>query len=342
MLKVIILFIFMFFIYDFSYWYNFNWNTFYNYLWEKNYEKSYVIDNIKFMVQAPYANWSKHNESCEEAALFLSHYNINNLYFDKHVADQELDKINYYEENDIWIIKDKYHNKYSDTAYLRDIDIEQLQNLAKWFYWYNDKNSHTINNVSIEMLKYLISKDYILIIPSDTKTLWNPNFNQSTNSFHVIDLVWYDDKNFITFDPGTSLWAYYEYSYDVIIEWLRKNWDIIFILEGEKNFGRIDFQNINNEITFDKKINLILSKVDNVLIKNSNNEELILKKILDNLDKAIGESPNNSNKKFLSVLSGKLDEKLIKLLSEKDNISNFKNWKNQLTKKYKFNHRYKF
>ncbi|MDP2395443.1 MAG: hypothetical protein Q8S84_05950 [bacterium] len=53
------------------------------------------------MVQAPLKtkeNWDKHNESCEEAALFLAHTNINNIYFDINSADVEFQNMNDYEE----------------------------------------------------------------------------------------------------------------------------------------------------------------------------------------------------------------------------------------------------
>jgi len=136
----------------------------------------------------------------------MVHFNMNDLYFDKYIADKEIDKLNDYQEFTMWIERNKYHNKDSWLLYLRDINIKEIQDVAKQFYWYTDENSHIINNPSLDTIKYLLSNDYMIIVPSYTKTLANPNFNLLTSSYHVINLIWYDEENFITFDPGTSKW----------------------------------------------------------------------------------------------------------------------------------------
>lgn len=322
MYKRFILFIIFFFVFNNSYSYNLSDNSFQgNNLY---YEKTYTIANLKFVVQAPLKtkdNWNKHYESCEEASLFLAHYNSNNIYFDSSSANSEFEKLNFYEENELWIIKDKRHNKESVLTYLRDISIEKMQKLAMWYYWYTYENSHIISSPSIETLKYLISKDYILIVPSNTKTLWNPNFNQSTDSYHVIDLIWYDKLNFISFDPWTSKWAYYKYDYSKVITWIRNNWDKILILEWKRNQKNIDFSNIDNQKQLSQKIDKILSKVDIILTKSPKQGEIILKKILTKIDSEISNLKNDDAKKMLSLLSQKLVTKLDELSFKKDNLS---------------------
>ena len=228
-----LLLITLLFTYNFSYSYNFNDSTFKNYIWEYSYDTSYLIKNIKFTAQAPLQtkdNWWKNYESCEEAALLMSHFNINEIYFDKYAASKEIDKINDYQETKLWIPRNKVHNKESGKLYLRDININEIHDLAKVYYKYTDENSHVFTSPSIETIKYLLSKNFILIVPSYTKTLNNPNYNLLTNSYHVINVVWYDESNFITFDPGTSKWAFYKYPYANVIKWIQENWDNILVL----------------------------------------------------------------------------------------------------------------
>ena len=326
MTKRFFLIIFLFFITNFSYWYNFSDTDLKTYIWEFNYEKSYLIDNLDFIVQAPLKtknNWNKHYESCEEASLFLAHYNTNNLYFDNQSADIELEKLNFYEENNLWIVKDKKHNIDTDLIYLRDISIKEIYDLSKDYYWYTKKDIHIINSPSLETLKYLIYNNYILVVPSNTKILANPNFNQSTDSYHVIDLVWYDEYNFITLDPWTSRWAFYKYNFDKAINWIRNNWDKIIILEWKINKNNVAFNKINNQLLFSNKIDEILQKVDKILDKHSKNKEDILNKIIAKLDIQIKKYKNNNSSQVLTLLGLELDKKLKIITGEKKIISQF-------------------
>lgn len=307
MLKKFLLFSMLFFSFSYSYSYNFEDISIKNYMWNYKFYNYYNIDNLRFIVQAPLKtkeNWDKRNESCEEAALFLAHYNTNNIQFDNNYADVEFQKMDNYQEKYMWIIKDKKHNINTNLIYLRDISIDKLQELAKGYYWYNDENSHIISNPSIDTLKYLISNDYLVITPWNTKTLWNPNFNQSTDSYHVIDLVWYDKYNFVTYDPGTAKWANYKYEYNIIIKWIRDNWDKILVLEWNINKNNIDFQ----EIYFEEQSKLFLKKLDEIIEKNPNNKKNIFKKISINL---INKSKNKDEKisQLLSKLSNMIDNK---------------------------------
>lgn len=311
-------------VYSFSYSYEFSDTMFKYYVWNYDYKNSYVIDNLKFIAQAPLQtkeNWWKNYESCEEASLLMSHFNINNIYFDKYTADKEIDSLNDYQEFSMWIERNKYHNKESWKLYLRDITIKEIQNVAKKYYWYTDVNSHVINNPSIETIKYLISNDFVLIVPSYTKTLANPNFNLLTNSYHVINLVWYDESNFIAFDPGTSKWENYRYPYKNVIDWIKQNWDDILVLEWKRNTGKIWFVSMIKEIELSKKVALMMSRINKVLDKNANRKEILLKNVLANIDKLAKKEKNSDKLRLYQALYVRLDEKLQVVLNEKSWIS---------------------
>ncbi|MDP2090751.1 MAG: hypothetical protein Q8K30_04080 [Candidatus Gracilibacteria bacterium] len=310
MFKKIVFFIFLFFSYTLSYSYEFDDNAIKNYMGDYKFYNYYNIDNLRFMVQAPLKtkeNWDKHNESCEEAALFLAHTNINNIYFDINSADVEFQNMNDYEETKMGIIKDKKHNINSSIIYLRDIHIDKMHELAIGYYGYSNKNSHIINNPSLETLRYLISHDYILIVPSNTLTLGNPNFNQSTNSYHVIDLIGYDINNFVSLDPGTSKGANYKYSNSIIMKGIRENGDKILVLEGKMNQNNIDFQ----QIYFNEKSKLFLRKLDEIIEENPKNKKNILKIISQKLSyksKNTDEKLSQLLTKLVISLDNKFDE----------------------------------
>ncbi len=310
MLKKFLLLTVLFFICNNSYWYEFEDITIRNNIWNYKFYNYYNIDNLRFMVQAPLKtkeNWDKNNESCEEAALFIANANTNNVYFDFNSADREFENMNNYEELKMWIIKDKKHNKNSNITYLRDISIEKMQELAIWFYWYDNKTSHIIKNPSIETIRYLIAHDYIVIAPSNTLTLWNPNFNQTTDSYHVIDLVWYDKINIVSFDPGTSKWANYKYENSIIIKWIRENWNKILLLEWKLNQNKLDFQ----DIYFTEKSKLFMNRLDELIEKNPNNKKNILKIVSQNLRKKSNNKDENISlliSKLLYTMDNKFDE----------------------------------
>ncbi len=305
--------------YNFSYSYNFSDSSFKKYVWNYTYSSSHLIQNINFTAQAPLGtkdNWWKNYESCEEASLMMSHFNINSINFDKYSADKEIDAMNDYQEFKIWIERNKVHNVESGKLYLRDITINEIHDLAKSYYGYNDNNSHIISNPTLETVKYLLSNDFIIIVPSYTKTLWNPNFNLLTNSYHVIDLVWYDEQNFITFDPGTSKWAFYKYPFQNVLKWIQENWDNILVLEWKINKAKIAFNDINEKVTIERKVNLVYARINKILDSNTKTQEQALRNILANLKKPKENNVVDENSKLLSALTVKLDEKL-KIIEEK-------------------------
>jgi len=308
-----------------------------HYVWDYNYESSHTINDIKFFPQAPLAtkvNWGKNYESCEEAAIILSHFNINKIDFDKYKADEEIDDLNNYQENVLWIERNKIHNKESGKLYLRDITIEEIHNLAKIYYWYDDENSHIISNPSKETLKYLLSKDYIIIVPSYTKTLANPNYNLLTNSYHVINLVWYDESNFITFDPGTSKGAFYKYPYENVIKWIQENWDEILILWWKINDNHISFTYLNEQIVLGKKVSLVLNKINSILNDNPERKEELLNNVISKLKIINNSKLDLNNVDFFNALAIKLEEKLQIVLNEKQDVTYLSGLATKLKKYY--------
>ncbi|MDD2871179.1 MAG: C39 family peptidase [Candidatus Gracilibacteria bacterium] len=307
------------------------------YVGDYNYKDTYTIDNVKFIAQAPLQtkeNWGKNYESCEEAALIMSHYNMNDIYFDKYVADKVIDQLNDYQEFTLGTERNKIHNPNSKQLYIRDITIREIQKLAKLYYGYTDKNSHIISNPSEETIKYLISNDYVIIVPSYTKTLANPNFNLLTNSYHVINLVGYDKSNFIAHDPGTSKGELYKYPYKNVLKGIQENGDDILVLEGKRNQDHISFGYINDKIVLAKRVSLVLNRVNKILDKYPDKKELLLSNAISNIKKITISKVDLKDLEFYNVLTAKLEEKRQLALNEKQSVSYLSGLADKIKKYY--------
>ncbi|MDP2090752.1 MAG: C39 family peptidase [Candidatus Gracilibacteria bacterium] len=310
--------------YNFSYSYNFSDSTFKKYNGEYSFSDRYTIPNVKFIAQAPLQtkeNWFINYESCEEAALLMSHFTINDMYYDKNVANEEINKLNYYQEFVLGTERNKIHNPQSKQLYIRDITIQEIHTLAKLYYGYTDENSHILNNPSIETIKHLVSNDYILIVPSYTKTLANPNFNLLTNSYHVINIIGYDENNFVTHDPGTSKGESYLYPFQNVLTGIKENGNDVLILEGNKNKGRIDFNLINEKILLEQRANLVVGKINKFIEKKGTKPEDGIKKVLENIRKSNLSKYDNNNSRLLLAVEVKLTERLEIIADRRKNLT---------------------
>lgn len=299
-MKYIVLFMLLFSFISQAEAYEFHVNTKWKYNFLNDLELSrpswYTIPNTIFYPQAPLEtkdNWYIHYESCEEASIFLAHFNINSTKFDREYMNTQINNMNNYQEK-IWIPVNKIHIPDTGRLYLRDITIPEINHyLAKGYYGYNEENSHIINNPNIELLEYLISKNYIIIIPTHTDFLKNPRMNWDT--YHVIDLIWYDRDNFISLEVGTGIWNKYKYDKLDIISGIRSNWNEILILEW----------NINRwNIWFDR----LYKKAKDNYLKNREYQIFSLKLDIYARNKWL---KNESYKDFLTILEIKANEYIL-------------------------------
>lgn len=65
-------------------------------------------------------------------------------------------------------------------------------------------------------IKKLITSGYPVILPVAGQLLGNPNFTGAGPPYHMIVVKGFDNKNFITHDPGTKNGANYKYSFATI------------------------------------------------------------------------------------------------------------------------------
>lgn len=176
--------------------------------------KAYL--DVPFLVQAPNANWdARHEEACEEASLaMVNHYIKGTKILD---PDAELDKILTFQEQ---------------NGYKVDVTISQLNQMAGDFYGL--KSGRVIKNATKETIQKEIAGGKPVIIPAAGKLLPNPNFRNGGPNYHMLVVKGYDEKGFITNDPGTRLGNNFHYDYNDLINAIH-DWNESNIQNGEKN-----------------------------------------------------------------------------------------------------------
>lgn len=173
--------------------------------------KSSVNLDVPFTSQAPYAVWDElHNEACEEAVVLMAYQYGQNGRRDKipsSEADQKIKEMVNWQIQKLGVHKDL-------TAY------EVVNYLAKE---YLGLNKAEVKDFSIEGIKKELSAGKPVIVPSAGRLLKNPNFKRPGPIYHMVVIVGYDEKNFVTNDPGTRNGYKYKYTFDRILN-AAHNW----------------------------------------------------------------------------------------------------------------------
>jgi len=178
-------------------------------------EKLYL--NVPFMVQAPGANWDAvHEEACEEASLIMLYYYIKNTAIGE--PNKALDEVLEYE---------------NQHEYPISITLSQLNEIARNLYGLT--NGRVEKNISIDNIKKELSTGKPVIVGAAGKILPNPNFRNGGPNYHMLVIIGYDEKGFITNDPGTRKGKDFRYSFENLMDSIH-DWNAQDILKGEKNY----------------------------------------------------------------------------------------------------------
>jgi|CXWL01.1.fsa_nt_gi uncharacterized protein YvpB len=163
-------------------------------------EPSSVRIDVPFATQAPLTNWDAlHQEACEEASLILVKRYLNGDAITPQQMEDEIQTLVKWE---------------TDNGYGIDVTIQEISDVAKKVY---GLNGTVITDVTVARIKKEIAAGHPIIIPAAGRMLGNPNFTGLGPPYHMLVIIGYDSKNFITNDVGTRKGAGYIYSYDTII-----------------------------------------------------------------------------------------------------------------------------
>jgi len=166
---------------------------------------NYHLITTTFVPQAPEKNWDQPwQDACEEAALLTAHYYYSNKNPSTLTIKQDILKMIEYEDS---------------QNYLLDINLIQMSEISTNYF---DYQPEIISNPSVEDLKRQISLNRPVIVPANGKTLYRENkyFKNGGPYFHNVVILGYDDskQKFTVHDVGTQFGAYFNYSYDLLIE----------------------------------------------------------------------------------------------------------------------------
>ncbi len=165
--------------------------------------KDSLVLNVPYTVQAPYANWDVHEESCEEAAVLMARDYLEGVKYTETVIDKEIANSS--------MVAMKYWQQvhYGSEP---DLTIEGIGKFAAEYYGYNYEYKENITDYDI---KLAINQGYPVIVPVMTHSLYNPNYGAHT-VYHVLLIKGYDSTGVITNDAGVKEGENWHYTWDVL------------------------------------------------------------------------------------------------------------------------------
>lgn len=160
-----------------------------------------IDHNVPFQAQAPYGDWDlPWQEACEEASVVMTKYYFNNDLLTKSVMrDEILQLVDWQNEN---------NGDFEDTT---------VQETADMMLAVFGINSTVTQDVTIERMKQELANGHLILIPASGRGLGNPNFSGTDPFYHMLVVRGYNEKGFITNDPGTRNGAGYVYDYDTFM-----------------------------------------------------------------------------------------------------------------------------
>jgi len=159
--------------------------------------------NVPYAPQAPFSNWTVHEESCEEAAIYMYHGYLENLtYTGNRVPDAEADSV--YRQMKAWEV-DKYGSE-------PDLTMTALGEFARSYYGY----TQTVKaNITAEDIKEAVSAGHPVIVPVMTHSLENSMYGP-ISVYHVLLIKGYDAAGVITNDAGVGNGVDKHYDWNIL------------------------------------------------------------------------------------------------------------------------------
>lgn len=162
--------------------------------------ESYIL-SVPYTVQAPFAKWSIHEESCEEAAILMNHHYLlgeRAVVIDQYQADADLLKLR------TWQI--------TNWGPEKDLNMYEVGKLASGYYGYSYE---VMEDITVEDIKREISEEKPVLVPVMTHSLLNPHYGRE-NTYHILVITGYDVNGVITNDAGIKEGQNYRYTWDVL------------------------------------------------------------------------------------------------------------------------------
>jgi len=197
------------------------------------------IENIPFLSQSPFAEWDElHNEACEEAALIMAKYWLEEKSLSKETGDKEI-------LNSVVWQNQNWGGHYDLSAeYIKDLGINYF-GLTKIYY----SEIKDIDDIKVEL-----GKGNLVIVPTAGRLLNNPYYKQPGPAYHALVLKGYQNDKIITHDPGTKRGENYIYDQSVLLNAIH-DWPM-----GLGGGHEFDNDKKASEVLKGKKIMIVIEK----------------------------------------------------------------------------------
>lgn len=161
--------------------------------------KSWLL-SVLFASQAPLGDWSPlYNEACEEASMIMVAKYYQRQPLTKELMNDEILKLIGWEE---------------DNGYPIDLTVQEVVEVLQKYFQLKAK---VVRQFDVEFIKTQLQQGRLIIAPAAGRELGNPNFRSPGPLYHMLVIRGYNDKYFITNDPGTRRGEKYEYKYQQLL-----------------------------------------------------------------------------------------------------------------------------
>lgn len=158
---------------------------------------------VPFASQAPLGNWDMpYQEACEEASLLLIHHYLSGEPLDPQIMDQSIVGLVSWED---------------EHGFPHDVDVPQLAEIARDRYGYRTDIVED-SDVSIGRIEQELASGNPVIVPLAGQDIGNPYFSGDGPPYHMLVIVGFDKRNFVTHDVGTRRGEYYAYRKQVMMD----------------------------------------------------------------------------------------------------------------------------
>lgn len=158
-----------------------------------------LVLTVPYTVQAPYGNWTVHEESCEEAAVLM---------VQKYLEGQRTD-IDPAEASQTLRAMKAWQTQRDGRE--KDLTIAEVGELAKGYY----QRNFQLSEVSKESIKKALTAGHPVIVPVMTHALGNPHYGRE-NTYHVLVIKGYRPAGVIANDPGVKAGKDWFYSWEIL------------------------------------------------------------------------------------------------------------------------------
>lgn len=157
---------------------------------------------MPFVSQAPHGNWDMpYQEACEEASLILVHHYLSKASLNADIMDRAILDMVAFEES---------------RGLPPDINMLELAEVAEEMFGY-DTEVYEGNDVTIERIEEELANGNPVILPLAGQDIGNPYFSGDGPPYHVLVVLGYNSRDFITHDVGTRHGENYAYRKEVLM-----------------------------------------------------------------------------------------------------------------------------